>query len=184
MSGLTILVTTGSDHHPFDRMIGWVDTWLENQRLETITCVFQHGTAAVPQHGQAHAYLPHPELQQRLREADAVVTQGGPMGIVESRACGVKPIVVPRLARLGEVVDDHQVAFCRQLMRADKLVLAEDSAALWSALDAGLAEPGVYAIEPNADESMVAKSVARFGELVAALPPRRSILSGVRRRER
>lgn len=181
MSELTILVTTGSDHHPFDRMIGWVDAWLGRQQEDTISCVFQYGTAAVPHHGTAHAYLPHSELQQLLRDADAVVTQGGPMGIVESRACGVKPIVVPRLAHLGEVVDDHQVAFCRQLMQADKLVLAEDSAALWSALDLGLAQPGVYAIEPNADDTTVAETVGRFGELVAVLPRRRSLLPGRRR---
>ncbi len=171
-----ILVTVGSDHHPFDRLIGWVDEWLAAHEADDFVCVVQHGTAAAPRHGKAHDYLPHPELQRLLDEADVVVTQGGPMGIVESRRCGTTPIAVPRRARLGEVVDDHQVAFCRQLGRTGALVLAEDSDTLWAALDRALQNPQVYAMESAAADDEVRSTVERFAALVAMLPARRGLL--------
>lgn len=176
MSSLTILVTVGSDHHPFNRLIGWVDDWLVDHRGDDISCMLQYGTAAVPRSGIAHDYLPHSELQGLLREAQVVVTQGGPMGIVESLQSGTRPIAVPRLARLGEVVDDHQVAFCRQLSRLGKCVLAEDSAAVRTALDLALTENDVYEIAKESVDEQVGRSVARFGEVVDALPRRRGLL--------
>lgn len=176
MSSLAVLVTVGSDHHPFDRLIGWVDDWLTHHPNDDIRCVLQHGTAAVPRSGIARDYLPHSELQSLLRDAQVVVTQGGPMGIVESLQSGTRPIAVPRLARLGEVVDDHQVAFCRQLSRVGKCVLAEDSAGVWNALDHALDQPDVYAIEPKAVDEQVGRSVKRFAEIVDTLPPRRGLL--------
>jgi UDP-N-acetylglucosamine transferase subunit ALG13 len=182
VSPLSVLVTVGSDHHPFDRLIGWMDGWLAQTERDEVSCVVQHGTAAIPRHGTVHAYLPHPTLQQLLRDADVVVTQGGPMGIVEARGCGTKPIAVPRLARLGEVVDDHQVTFCRQLASTGKLVLAEDATSLWAALDRAVAQHDVYAIEPNEADDRVEQAVERFGTLVANLPPRRGILRSRRRR--
>lgn len=176
MSSLSILVTVGSDHHPFDRLIGWVDDWLVDHRDDDISCVLQHGTAAVPRQGIARDYLPHSELQELLQAAQVVVTQGGPMGIIESLQAGTRPIAVPRLARLGEVVDDHQVAFCRQLSTLGKCVLAEDSAAVHSALNAALAHHDVYLVEKQAVDEQVARTVARFGEVVTTLPRRRGLL--------
>lgn len=176
MSSLEILVTVGSDHHPFDRLIGWVDEWLTERRHDDVSCVLQYGTAAPPRHGIAHDFLPHNELQALLQGAQVVVTQGGPMGIVESLQFGTTPIVVPRLARLGEVVDDHQVTFCRQLSAVGKCVLAEDSAALWDAMNLALGQSDVYAIEPASVDEQVARSVERFGEVVDGLPDRRGLL--------
>jgi UDP-N-acetylglucosamine transferase subunit ALG13 len=172
---LTILVTVGSDHHPFDRLVGWVDEWLEVHGSDPVTCVFQHGTAAPPRHGTRHAYLAHDELQRLLAQADVVVTQGGPMGIVESRRHGKKPIATPRLARLGEVVDDHQVTFCRQLASSGDLVIAEDAPALWAALDVALADPDAYLIESSGVDERVRRSVQNFSALVEMLPERHGL---------
>ncbi len=184
MTSVPILVTVGSDHHPFDRLIGWVDDWLGRHADLAEECVIQHGTAAAPRNGRAYAYLPHDELQRFLRDAEVVVTQGGPMGIVESRRSGTKPIVVPRLARLGEVVDDHQVAFCRKLSETGDLVLAEDPSSVWSALDLALATPGVYGIERDVVDDAVRRAVDRFASLVADLPRRRRLLPRLPRRSR
>lgn len=176
MSSLELLVTVGSDHHPFDRLIGWVDEWLSERHNDNVNCVLQYGTAVAPRHGVARDFLPHNELQALLQGAEVVVTQGGPMGIVESLQCGTTPIVVPRLARLGEVVDDHQVTFCRQLSAVGKCVLAEDSVSLWAALDLALGHADVYAIEPTSVDEQVARTVERFGEIVDNLPPRRGLM--------
>ena len=50
-----------------------------------------------------------------MGSAAAVVCHGGPGTILGARHRGAVPIVVPRQHRLGEHVDDHQVAFSRRL---------------------------------------------------------------------
>jgi hypothetical protein len=46
-----LLVTVGTDHHPFDRLVRWVDGWLASspRRHDSgLTCLMQTGTAAPP----------------------------------------------------------------------------------------------------------------------------------------
>ena len=86
----------------------------------------------------------------------------------DSRECGAVPIVVPRLARLDEVVDDHQVAFARQLAGRGLVVVAESEAELHAALDRAVADPASLAVGPAA-ASDVSQTVARFGDAVARL---------------
>ena len=112
MRPLRMVVTVGSDHHPFDRLVGWVDRWMDEQH-ESVDLVVQHGTAGPPRHGRSIEFLQHKELMRLIADADVVVLQGGPMGIVEARRLGHKPLAVPRMRSLGEVVDDHQMPFCR-----------------------------------------------------------------------
>ena len=54
---------------------------------------------------------------------------------------GRVPVVLPRLARLGEVVDDHQVAFGRLMHERGRAVCVEDEEALAAAIDACAGPP-------------------------------------------
>jgi UDP-N-acetylglucosamine:LPS N-acetylglucosamine transferase len=65
-----------------------------------------------------------------MRAADVVIAQGGPGGIMDSRACGRVPIVVPRDPARGEHVDDHQQRFAAHLLRRGKVAVAADEADL------------------------------------------------------
>jgi UDP-N-acetylglucosamine transferase subunit ALG13 len=46
--------------------------------------------------------------------------------VLAATANGRSPIVVPRLERLREAVDDHQLAFGRRLAAEGRVVLVED----------------------------------------------------------
>ncbi len=171
MNRVKILVTVGSDHHPFDRLIGGVDRWAEGR--DDVELTVQFGTAAQPRHGKATAYLPHPDLMAAMRETDILVTQGGPMGIIEARRTGLIPIVWPRLARFGEVVDDHQVDLCRHLGERQEVVLVESEEALHRALESAVAVPAALHITPVDSTAQVRGSVRSFAAEVVDLPPRR-----------
>lgn len=92
-----------------------------------------YSRAASP-HLDRHALLPFARVQELMRDARVVVTHGGPATIMQVLALGKVPIVVPRQARHGEHVDDHQVQFARRI--ADRVVVVEDIDALRSALGA------------------------------------------------
>lgn len=108
MSGL-VLALAGTDHHPFPRLVEWMDA--AATRLGDVRFVVQHGSAPAPRVAEGHAFLAHDVLEALVREASVVVCHGGPGTIMDARAAGHVPLCVPRDPRLGEHVDDHQQRF-------------------------------------------------------------------------
>jgi UDP-N-acetylglucosamine transferase subunit ALG13 len=130
----------------------------------------QHGTAAAPTHGRAVVMLGYDELVAEMAEADVVVAQGGPATIMDARSVGHRPIAVPRVARLHEVVDDHQVTFVRWMASKELVWAAEDEEPLRTLLDAALVDPQRVRIPP--DEGAAAETIERFRSVVDPLVER------------
>jgi UDP-N-acetylglucosamine transferase subunit ALG13 len=171
-----LLVTVGTDHHPFDRLVGWVDAWLAGNPGR-LPCLIQTGTSAPPAGGVSwRPYLEFGALQAAMAGAAAVVCHGGPGTIMGARHAGAVPIVVPRRHRLGEHVDDHQVAFSRRLAaQGGQVHLAETEAELHRLLDRVLTEPAAF--RSGAEDRATGGAVRAFGRLVDRLvgdrpPPR------------
>jgi UDP-N-acetylglucosamine transferase subunit ALG13 len=170
--GPLLLVTVGTDHHPFDRLVRWVDGWLDSPggRAAGLRCLMQTGTSAAPAAEDRvgavrwQAYLEFEALQAAMRDAAAVVCHGGPGTILGARHMGAVPIVVPRQHRLGEHVDDHQVAFSRRLAAEGSVFLAEDEAGLHGLLDRVAAEPAAF--RTPAEQRGTAAAVRAFERLV------------------
>jgi len=160
-----VLVTVGTDHHRFDRLIGWVDRWAADH--PEVAVLVQHGTATAPAHGEAVVMLGYDELVSAMAEADVVIAQGGPATIMDARSVGHRPIVVPRRGHLDEVVDDHQVAFTDWMAAKELVWLATDEAELRALLDAALADPGRVRIPPERGAS--AATIEAFRAVVDPL---------------
>jgi UDP-N-acetylglucosamine transferase subunit ALG13 len=167
VTGFHVLVTVGTDHHPFDRLVGWCDAWAAAHPDDLMT--IQYGTARAPASAVAHATLPQDELVAHMASADVIVCQGGPATISEVHANGKIPIVVPRLAAHGEVVDDHQVTFAAHLERDEGVKVATTEAELAARLDEARAAPDAYRMDGSLDRS--ARAVRLLGDLMDALCP-------------
>jgi UDP-N-acetylglucosamine transferase subunit ALG13 len=178
------VITVGTDHHPFDRMIAWANHWLAGHPQLADGCFVQSGTASVSPGCAASRLLGVDQLAVLLDAADVIVCHGGPASISEAWVRGRKPIVVPRLADLGEHVDDHQADFCAKVAELGNIAVARTLAEFAGLLDAAVADPsGFRAASPSsgADEA-----VARVDRLVAELAgrPRRLPMIGRGRRTR
>lgn len=178
-----LLVTVGSDHHPFDRVITWVDRYLETTQRTGMRYVCQHGAARPPRVGEHVPFLEHQVLLDRLGEATVVVCHGGPGALLESLRSGVVPIAVPRERRFGEAVDDHQLAFCRFMAERGEVVLAETEDELHRALEWMLTDPSASVAPPLSYDTEQAAVLERFADIVSACrPTRRGGLLALRRR--
>ncbi len=78
--------------------------------------VVQHGFSPRPQSARrAVAFMPFDEMVACFEAANVVITHAGVGSVLSAVRAGHTPIVVPRLRRLGEHVDDHQVELTRAL---------------------------------------------------------------------
>jgi UDP-N-acetylglucosamine transferase subunit ALG13 len=128
-----IVVSVGTDHHRFDRLIRWLSDWEGAAKVELRV---QHGTSDPVPRAHNVALLPHSELLAWMSEADCIVLQGGPGGMFDAMSCGIVPLVVPRRASLGEHVDDHQVAFTRRMAARGHVIEIRTAEDLVARLDA------------------------------------------------
>lgn len=178
-----IFVTVGTDHHPFTRLIDWVDDFAAAR--DDIHLVVQHGTARPSRHGTNHELLGSGQIAAEYAAADLVVCQVGPGTIADATRAGHRPIVVPRDPTLGEVVDDHQVAFGDFMAARGRCVSVRTRAALIAELEARLAAPAAPQLPPEALPTATSGMVADLVRAVLDAPPRRlsakRLLTAVRR---
>jgi UDP-N-acetylglucosamine transferase subunit ALG13 len=98
-------------------------------------CVVQCGHGYPPAGAaRAMAFMPFQELKRALESCEHVVTHAGVGSILAARRAGHVPVVVPRLKRLNEHVDDHQVELTRALAASAKVVPVWDVAKLAEAI--------------------------------------------------
>jgi UDP-N-acetylglucosamine transferase subunit ALG13 len=166
-AGGRVFVTVGTDHHPFDRLIEWVDEWLAADPVRDVECLAQIGTSAPTQRGRSRDYLTYPEMEAALRRASAVVCHAGPGTIMLAMAAGKRPIVVPRRSALGEHVDDHQLVFARRVGEHGTIWLAETKERFHQLLDLAVGDPGRMRAARRARTE--ATAVGRVERLVADL---------------
>lgn len=160
-----VVVTVGTDHHPFDRLIGWVDAWAELH--PGVRVLVQRGESAVPVHLESVEMIGYDELVAAMASADAVVAQGGPGGIMDARSVGHRPIVVPRRGTLGEHVDDHQVAFTNWMAGRELVWLVASASELTDLLDRAMEDPQALRIPP--DGGAVEATISAFRAVVEPL---------------
>ena len=126
-----IFVTVGVSNLPFDRLVGAVDSLAAGGE----TVVAQYGAArARPQRAVCFDYLPFVELQQWVSKARVVVCHAGIGSVAMCLSTGMHPVVVPRLERLGECVDEHQLTFGRRLGELGLATVIEDLSELAQAV--------------------------------------------------
>ena len=132
--GSGVLVTVGTNEAPFDRLVAAASGLdLGGERV-----IVQHGASSLrPAGAECVDYLPFDELEQLTRSARVVVCHAGIGSVAVALAHGRRPIVVPRLHRHGEAVDDHQVFFARRLEAAGLATVADDLDQLPELLAAG-----------------------------------------------
>jgi UDP-N-acetylglucosamine transferase subunit ALG13 len=121
-----IFVTLGTLHFPFDRLLHALEGLPGDEEL-IVQC---RAPGRLPAWACSVPDLPFDELVKTMRAARVVVCHAGVGSVLTALANGKRPVTVPRLARLGEAVDDHQLAFARRLAEAGLVTLVEDPAEL------------------------------------------------------
>ena len=125
-----IVVTVGTNEARFDRLLEAVAPLAAQEELYV-----QHGPSPVrPEGATCVDYLSFDELLEWMRGARVVVTHAGVGSVMSALSVGQLPVVLPRLERYGEAVDDHQVPFGVRLQDAGLVEFVEDADRLRAAV--------------------------------------------------
>lgn len=178
-----VVVSVGTDHHAFDRLVGWMDLWLEGRVSNpgadpsvSFAVTIQYGTSSAPRVAEGAPLLGHAELGAAMSSARAIVTHGGPATIRDAISAGIRPLVVPRDPTHGEHVDDHQIRFTRMLAEKGEIVLCREQDQLYAALDRAIADESWLRLDSSVGRCETAENIARVGTIldeVMAVRPRR-----------
>lgn len=129
-----IFVTVGSQKFPFDRLLKKVDE-LVRDRIIVEEVFMQTGVSDYhPACCGYQAFCDWSEFERWMERCDIVITHGGAGAMVNAIRRRKKAIAVPRMARYGEHVDDHQHELTQRLHTMNLLCACPDTEQLPEAL--------------------------------------------------
>lgn len=119
-----ILVTVGTHNHGFNRLVKAAD-----QLAATIDerVVIQRGSSSyVPQHAEHFQWASGAEMTRLIEEARAIITHAAAgtsmMGLKRHKHL----VLVPRLGRYGEHMDDHQLELAHGLRDRGQVIVVDE----------------------------------------------------------
>ena len=129
-----IFVIVGSQKFPFERLIREMDRLKEVGAIQDEVAA-QIGTCPYePRFMRWQRFMDKETFDRHIAECDLLVTHAGEGSIMTGLLKGRRVIAVPRYARLGEHVSDHQLEIARALARQGCIVNVEDIAELGEAI--------------------------------------------------
>ncbi len=108
-----VFVTIGTQKQQFDRLM----KLLENSKeLKNEDIVVQAGyTKYENEDWKILDFIPAEEIENYMKQAEFVICHGGVGSIFTALRLRKKVLVVPRLEKYGEHINDHQLEICEQL---------------------------------------------------------------------
>lgn len=131
-----IFITLGSQKFQFNRLLKAIDELCEKGTVDAEDVFAQIGYSDyLPKNFNYKKFLDRDEFSKEMGKADIVITHGGTGAIIGAVKKGKKVIAVPRLAKYGEHVDDHQLQLIKQFDELNLICSCQDTDKLEIALD-------------------------------------------------
>lgn len=109
-----IFIATGSRSFQFNRLLKVIDEAIGEGKIKEPVFAQIGASDYKANNYEFIQFLNYEEFNEKLNSCDVVITHGGTGVIINAVKLGKRVIAVPRLAKHGEAVDDHQI----QLIKA------------------------------------------------------------------
>ena len=124
-----IFVTVGTHEQQFNRLVQAVDHLKKNGNIKDDVYIQTGFSTYFPQYCDYSKFLGYESVNDFVQNSDIIVTHGGPASFMNAISKKKKPIVVPRLSRFQEHVNDHQLYFAKKYIEVatkEDFYLVED----------------------------------------------------------
>lgn len=130
-----IFITLGSQKFQFNRLLKAVDSQVAEGKIRDDIFAQVGDSDYVPMNYNYKDFLNRDEFIEWQCKADIVITHGGTGAIIGAVKKRKKVIAVPRLAKYGEHVDDHQLQLIEQFKDLNLIYECLDCDSIWKAIE-------------------------------------------------
>lgn len=117
-----IFITLGSQKFQFNRLLVEIDKLIMNKIIKEKVFAQIGYSDYEPKYYESKHFLDRNEFVATENKASLIISHGGSGAIIGALKKGKKVIAVPRLAKYGEHVDDHQLQLIKQFESMDLIV--------------------------------------------------------------
>lgn len=158
-------VTIGSAAQGFERLTNAVAALTVSGEIPSLPLVIQAPRLAKPMERCEHRVtFPPGEFARLMQSADYVICHAGAGTLLHAARTRRLPIIVPRLKKFGEAVDDHQAELATMLRRARFGIVVDDVDRLPAAF--GLARRTPLAVSRRCGGTLVDAVSSALTELI------------------
>lgn len=129
-----IFITLGSQKFQFNRLLKAVDELVAAGKIKDEVFAQIGYSDYKPMNYKYEQFLDREKFSQVMDKAEIVITHGGTGAIIGAVKKGKKVIAVPRLAKYGEHVDNHQLQLVGQFKELNLICECQDCANLEEAI--------------------------------------------------
>lgn len=129
-----IFVTVGSNEHQFNRLLKEIDKLVESNKLNDKIVAQIGNSTYIPKKIEYFKFKPYDEIEKIVEKSKIIITHAGAGSIMLALEKNKPLIVVPRMKKYGEHVNDHQIEITKELEKQGKLIVVYDISKLESAI--------------------------------------------------
>lgn len=130
-----IIVLLGTFPTAFERPLIEIDRLCKEGRIKEKVIVQSGHTQFVSEHLEMRPFINPGELTDLYKAARVVISQAGTGSLIKGMKLHKKIIAIPRLAKYGEVVDDHQEEILHEFAKENYILPWTESETLESVLN-------------------------------------------------
>ena len=130
-----IFVTLGSQKFQFNRLLKELDRLMEEKKINEEVFAQIGYSDYKPQHFEYKEFVDRNEFKEIMDKCDVVIAHGGTGAIITAVKKDKKVIAIPRLAKYGEHVDDHQIQLVDEFRALNLIYPVYDEKELGNAIE-------------------------------------------------
>ncbi len=158
-----ILIILGTQKFQFNRLLMIMDKLIEDKKI-TDQVIAQIGNSNYkPINYEYHDFFNSMKFDSLISKADVIITHGGVGSMISALIKNKKIIVVPRLKKYNEHIDDHQLELAKEFQKRDYIILNTDLSELYSDLY------NIDSFEPNAYKSENKRILYEINEFISKI---------------
>lgn len=117
-----IFVTLGTQKFQFDRLLKYIDEQIENGKIKEKVFAQIGNSTYIPKNYQYKDFIDKDEFENKINESSLIITHSGVGTIITALNKDKPVIVVPRLAKFKEHVDDHQLQIAESFSKKNFVI--------------------------------------------------------------
>ena len=129
-----IFVAVGTQKFQMNRLLKEIDNCIEGRDITEKVFAQIGNSTYQPKNYEYSTFLGKEDFEERVKECNLLITHSGVATIITGLKFDKPVIVVPRLAKYGEHVDDHQLQIAESFQELNFVIKCQDVSKLSEAI--------------------------------------------------